>query len=156
VSCPGFINSINPPWKYFPGLPLQLTPYINADVKSVETKKRTKPVQFSKPRMPAAAPAKQAEKNLVFVIEEFSITLGIKMSCDALSSVGVAMIVRLKASRQWLSSLLCGITLVEQTSFSASTGHSTLARLRASKQFKNLGAVNGSSAHGHLGSACYK
>ena len=72
-----------------------------------------KPVQFSRPKMPAAAPAKQAEKNLVFVIEEFSITLGTKMSCEALSSVGVAIIVAV--SKQPTLSAMCGNALVEQT-----------------------------------------
>jgi len=55
---------------------LQLTLYRTADVASVETRKKTKPVQFWRPNMPAAAPVKQAERNLAFVMEEFAATLG--------------------------------------------------------------------------------
>jgi hypothetical protein len=68
--------------------------------------------------MPAAAPAKHAEVNLVFVIDEFPITFGVKMSCDALSSVGVAINRQNLDSSLWVVVVVvCGNALAEQTFF---------------------------------------
>jgi len=50
-----------------------------------------KPAQFSRPSIPAAAPAKQAERNFVVLSEELAITFGAYMSCAALFSDGVAI-----------------------------------------------------------------
>jgi len=45
------------------------------EVKRVDAKNRAKPSQFSRPKIPATVPAKQAERNLTVVREEFSCTL---------------------------------------------------------------------------------
>lgn len=63
-SCPGLTSSQNPPAMYFAGFALHLT-YKHADVKSVERTKSPKPSQDSSPRVPATAPAKHAEMNLM-------------------------------------------------------------------------------------------
>ncbi|KAF8878585.1 hypothetical protein CPB84DRAFT_328434 [Gymnopilus junonius] len=64
----------------------------DSGVRSVEAMNKMNPVQFSSPRMPAAAPAKQAEMNLVVCIEEFARTFGAYMRCAAVASGGVAMV----------------------------------------------------------------
>lgn len=64
LSCPGLTSSQSPPAIYFAGLPLHLM-YKHADVKAVEKMKRAKPSQFSRPRMPAPAPAKHEAINLM-------------------------------------------------------------------------------------------
>lgn len=61
-------------------------------VRSVEVMNRMNPVQFSSPSMPAAAPAKQAEMNLVVCIEEFARTLGAYIRCAAVASGDVAIV----------------------------------------------------------------
>lgn len=76
LSCPGFANSLTPPGMNFDGRPLQLTTYRHAAVSNVEAAKNTKPCQFSRPRMPAAAPAKQEERNLTELRALLWITLG--------------------------------------------------------------------------------
>lgn len=63
-SCPGFSKSHSPPGAYFAGFALHLT-YRQAKIKRVENAKRPKPSQVSSPNVPAAAPAKQAERNLI-------------------------------------------------------------------------------------------
>ena len=68
-SWPGLASSQNPPAIYFAGLALHLT-YKQADVKSVERMKRPKPSHDSSPSVPATAPAKQAEMNLMVYIRE--------------------------------------------------------------------------------------
>ena len=47
-------------------------PCMQVDVKSVDVRNRANPSQFSRPRMPAAAPAKQEEINLTFVKKELA------------------------------------------------------------------------------------
>ncbi|KAJ3522162.1 hypothetical protein NM688_g8915 [Phlebia brevispora] len=49
---------------YLDGLPLHLM-YTHADVHAVESRKRANPSQFSRPSMPATAPAKQAARNFI-------------------------------------------------------------------------------------------
>lgn len=49
---------------------------MHAEVKSVEDRKSAKPSQFSKPNIPAAAPAKHADMNLTEVKEKFATTFG--------------------------------------------------------------------------------
>lgn len=49
---------------------------MHAEVRSVDDRKSAKPSQFSRPKMPAAAPAKHADMNLTEVSEEFAMTLG--------------------------------------------------------------------------------
>lgn len=67
LSCPGLINSLKPPWRYFAGRPLQFIAYMHAEVMRVEVKNKAKPSQFSKPNIPATAPAKQDERNFTVV-----------------------------------------------------------------------------------------
>lgn len=49
--------------------------WIHNEVKSVDDKNRTNPSQFSNPKIPAAAPAKQDDRNLTVVKDEFAWTL---------------------------------------------------------------------------------
>jgi hypothetical protein len=53
-----------------------LAKHITVAVSTVETVKRINPVQWVRPKIPAAAPEKQAEKNFVFAMEEFDRTFG--------------------------------------------------------------------------------
>jgi len=53
----------------------------------VDVRNRVNPSQFSRPRIPAAAPAKHAERNFTVVKEELATTLGPYMSCAVVSSV---------------------------------------------------------------------
>jgi hypothetical protein len=71
---------------------LQFTACSTPAVVSVDTKNNTKPAQFSRPRMPAAAPAKHAARNLVVLIAELAMTLGAYMRCAAITSEGVVML----------------------------------------------------------------
>lgn len=67
------------------------------DVKRVENRKSPKPSQFSRPRIPAAAPAKHDDRNFTVVSEEFARTLGGYIRCAAASAL-VDMVARADAS----------------------------------------------------------
>ena len=49
---------------------------MHAEVRSVDDTKSPNPTRFSNPKIPAAAPAKHADRNLTDVSEEFAMTLG--------------------------------------------------------------------------------
>ena len=66
---------------------------MQAEVRSVDRRNRTKPDQFSRPRIPAAAPAKQEEMNLTFIKEVLAMTLGGYINCAVASAV-VDMVVQ--------------------------------------------------------------
>jgi tRNA G37 N-methylase TrmD len=61
LSCPEFTR---PPETYLVGLPLQLMKYKQTDIRTVEARKSAKRSQLVNPKMPAAAPAKRADRNL--------------------------------------------------------------------------------------------
>jgi hypothetical protein len=48
--------------------------WMHNEVKSVDDRNRAKPSQFSRPRIPATAPAKQDDMNLTVVSDEFAWT----------------------------------------------------------------------------------
>jgi hypothetical protein len=64
----GVASSTHPPLTYFVGWPLHDTVDSSTAVTSVDMPKRANPRQSSRPRMPAVAPAKQAERNFVVLI----------------------------------------------------------------------------------------
>lgn len=76
LSCPGFKISDHPPRTYLYGFSVQFIRLIEEAVKRIDSRKRPKPSQLVKPRMPAAAPAKHAEMNLTVMREEFTCTFG--------------------------------------------------------------------------------
>lgn len=53
-----------------------MTTFMHSDVRMVDARNSAKPVQFCRPRMPATAPAKHADKNFTFVREALYCTLG--------------------------------------------------------------------------------
>lgn len=63
-SCPGFNKSHSPPGAYLAGFALHFT-YKQANVRSVENTKSPNPSHVSSPSVPAAAPAKQDDRNLM-------------------------------------------------------------------------------------------
>ena len=113
-SCPGLTSSQKPPAMYFAGLALHLT-YKQADVKSVEIIKRPKPSHDSSPRVPATAPAKQDNMNLmVYMREALNWTFGGYRSCAAVSGLAVDMVVYGKHGGLWESVTRAGASLTSK------------------------------------------
>lgn len=81
---------------YFAGLALHLT-YKHADVNRVDRMKSPKPSHDSSPSVPATAPAKQAEMNLiVYIRDALNWTFGGYRSWAAVSGLVVDMVARVK------------------------------------------------------------
>jgi len=76
---------------YFDGFPRQLIKKMLAEVRRVEKRNKAKPFQFARPRIPAAAPAKQAERNLMLVKDPLASTFWGYMSWAACSDVDIAV-----------------------------------------------------------------
>ena len=57
--------STHPPGRYFLGFPPKFITNMQSEVNSVENMKRANPWAFSRPRMPATAPARLEEMNLI-------------------------------------------------------------------------------------------
>lgn len=78
---------------YFEGLPRQFMKKMQTEVRMVDRRKSARPDHFSRPRMPAAAPAKHDDRNLTFKSDELAMTFWGYILCALACSV-VDMVVR--------------------------------------------------------------